>query len=265
MITKSYNRGAILRAAWSQARWVAEVVGEPVRQFIGDAMRQCWALAKGVAYTAATAATAAPAMVPQPVQQAQANAGAVGPAPVQQADAVDRVELDKREKALSAEFDRQVLKCEVLREIQRDASKVYWECRDKSNPAAPRRSKAEVHAKHVLDEMSGRCDAASDTLNTLMGGLKEIWRLQGHKDVQPVMVSQPVQQPQARDLRGPPEPREIRVTALGHQGHPCDPESPEASLWIVTDDRLSRDCASLKEAIDLAEDFRGWGYVVPAN
>lgn len=80
------------------------------------------------------------------------------------------------------------------------------------------------------------------------------------------MVPQVFQKAQTRDLRaGPPEPREIRVTALGHQGHPCDPESPEASLWIVTDDRLSRDCASLKEALDLAEDFRGWGYVVPAN
>lgn len=78
------------------------------------------------------------------------------------------------------------------------------------------------------------------------------------------MVAQPVQQAQARDLRCPPAPREIRITARGRIGHPCVPTSPEAFRWIVTDGRLSRECASHQEAIDLADDFRVWGYVVPA-
>ncbi|MBO1020420.1 hypothetical protein IPV08_10615 [Methylobacterium sp. SD274] len=66
-MTKSYNRGAILCAAWSQAKWIANLVGKPVHQFIA-AMRKAWALAKGAD------APAAVEMVPQPVQQQQACA-----------------------------------------------------------------------------------------------------------------------------------------------------------------------------------------------
>ena len=66
IMTKSYNRGAILRAAWSQAKWIAALIGRPVRQFIGAAMRKAWSLAEET--------PAAPAMVPQPVQQQQACA-----------------------------------------------------------------------------------------------------------------------------------------------------------------------------------------------
>lgn len=262
MITKSYNRSAILRAAWSRARWVAEAVGRPVREIIGGAMRQCWALAKGLA-----APVVAVEMIPQPVQMQQAQAGVP-------ADTLSKA------GAAKAEVERLDALLLVLREEKRAAYALLKECRRERIAAIAgeidacpgvcwtNEERADAEDNEAADRLE-RCTADYwEALDYLSDEEREERRATLKERIAqgPSMVLQQVQQAQARDLRaGPPEPREIRVTALGHQGHPCDPESPEASLWIVTDDRLSRDCVSLKEALDLAEDFRGWGYVVPAN
>ena len=47
MNTKPISRGAILRAAWSHARWIAETLGRPIREFIGGTMKIAWAIARG--------------------------------------------------------------------------------------------------------------------------------------------------------------------------------------------------------------------------
>ncbi|SOR28722.1 protein of unknown function [Methylorubrum extorquens] len=77
------------------------------------------------------------------------------------------------------------------------------------------------------------------------------------------MVLQPVQQQQACAARSGAVT--IRITALGRLGFDCTPDGGEASLWIVTDGRTSRDCASYAEALDLAEESRGLGYVPAAD
>lgn len=170
---------------------------------------------------------AAPDMVTQPVQQQQANAGAVTPSPVQKGTAVDladlaiaaldSVELEKKAKALSEAFDRIALRSDILREISQEASSTYWDCRNKSNPGAVRRSKAEVHAKHVLDEMTARADAALAELRATHEALKHVWRLQGRRGMDPVMVSQSVQQQQANaGAAAAPGPVPSRLLTVVH-------------------------------------------------
>ena len=58
----SFDRPAIFRSAWAQARAAAAAASEKVGQHIGAALRAAWASAR---------------MVPQPVQQQQAQAGTV--------------------------------------------------------------------------------------------------------------------------------------------------------------------------------------------
>ncbi|MCG5246921.1 hypothetical protein LPC10_17455 [Methylorubrum sp. B1-46] len=65
MNTKTYDRSAILRAAWNAARSAAAAAGEGVRKHIGSAMRAAWTAAK------------ATAMVPQIAQLQQACAASV--------------------------------------------------------------------------------------------------------------------------------------------------------------------------------------------
>ncbi|CAO4181067.1 hypothetical protein EEDFHM_03847 [Methylorubrum populi] len=66
--TPKFNRSAILGYAWTRARAAAVAAGQSVRLHIGAAMRAAWSEAKA----------AVAAMVPQPVQQQQAQAGLPG-------------------------------------------------------------------------------------------------------------------------------------------------------------------------------------------
>ncbi|NEU12602.1 hypothetical protein G3T14_10680 [Methylobacterium sp. BTF04] len=258
MTTKTLNRSHIVRAAWSHARLIAETLGQPIRSFIGATMRTAWALAKGLM------PAPIPEMVPTPCQQQQACA-----AP---AKAVSPV------VTAMAEVERLEAKCAKLRDEKRAAFALVSECRKERIAAVAGEIDAcpgvcwtnEERAEAAADEATDALDRCLNDYWEACDYLRDEEReerrasLKARIAMGPAMVMQPVQQQQARDQR-PPEPREIRVTALGHLGFPCDPEGFEASLWIVTDGRLSRDCASHREALDLAEDFRVWGYVVPAR
>lgn len=175
------------------------------------------------------AATVAPAMVSQPAQMQQANAGAT-------ADVTGYVVV---KKWLSEDGVLYASRFPVVLPKAADAGGVI--CMLLSGTSKQ------------YESFFGPADRERDAILDM----EEV-------RVPSIMFPQPVQQAQARDLRCPPAPREIRITARGRIGHPCVPTSPEAFRWIVTDGRLSRECTSHQEAIDLADDFRVWGYVVPA-
>lgn len=91
MTTKSYDRAAILKAAWHAARSAAAAAGEGVRSHIGAAMKAAWSAAK------------AAAMVPLPVQPQQACACA---APAEAAEPVAEIEAPAKPARIELELGR---------------------------------------------------------------------------------------------------------------------------------------------------------------
>lgn len=91
MSKKSYDRAAILKAAWHAARSAAAAAGQGVRAHIGAAMKAAWSAAK------------APAMVALQVQPQQADAGA---ALAEVAEPVAEIEAPAKPAKIELELGR---------------------------------------------------------------------------------------------------------------------------------------------------------------
>lgn len=213
-MTKSYNRSAILRAAWSRARWVAEAVGRPVREIIGGAMRQCWALAKGLA-----APVVAVEMVPQPAQMQQAQAGVP-------ADTLSKA------GAAKAEVERVKARCAVLREEKRAAYALLRECRREWIAAVAGELDAcpgvcwtnEERAEAAADEATDALDRCLNDYWEACDYLREEDREERRATLKariaqgPSMVLQPVQQAQACAIPAAVFAARAKVAAIKAEG-----------------------------------------------
>lgn len=237
-MTKSYDRSSILRAAWASARFVADLVGEPVLRHIGAAMRNCWYIAKN----GFAAFADAPPMMPQPSQQQQACAAPrVAMRLVRTVTHYGIIAVDQASVRLCPEFPDHG--CDEYRVMENGvvirtryvlaSDHHHWHCPGAKPFITPNFSK--VTAQRTIDAV---CDCLAAA---------------------PAMVQQPCQQQQARARNA--APLHVRIVARGHLGFPCDPDHADASLWIVTDGQISRDCATHQEALDLADESRGLGYI----